>query len=307
MPKIITHEEVYEYYKNEGYLLKSIYKGCKNKDELICPEGHEIEMTFNNFKSYDNKPGKRCGKCFGTEKYHQEYVFDYYKKYGYILRSIHKNNRAKDELICPNNHKVKMLFDNFKNKGSRCIKCSGSEKFTQQFVFNYYQNEGYTLTSIYNGGDYKDELTCPVGHKVEMLFNNFKNKNSRCIQCHIDNNRGDKHYRFKTNREELLLNQRLRISKKNPWIKKHMKEDPNYNNYINDPDQFVVDHIIPVKLFCKLYTEYNLDEHKLRKVINKRENLQLLTREQNSDKGAKGCINEAKQYLIKHNIQLINT
>jgi hypothetical protein len=140
-----------------------------------------------------------------------------------------------------------------------------------------------------------------------MLFNNFKNKDSRCKECYIENNRGENHPNFNPNREELLLNHRLRTSKKNPWIKKHMKDDPNYNNWILDSKQFVVDHIIPVKLFCKLYNEYNLDEYKLRKAINKIDNLQLLTIEQNSNKHAKGCINEAKEYLIKNNIQLINT
>lgn len=113
----LTHEFVYNYYLNEKYIMNSIYKNYMNKDKLSCPIGHEIEMTFSNFKQ-----GKRCSICSGNKKLTQRFVFDYYAKYNYTLKSIYKNYMNKDELICPVGHEIKMKFNNFK-QGSRCRKC----------------------------------------------------------------------------------------------------------------------------------------------------------------------------------------
>ena len=33
-------------YAKEGYYMKNIYVNCMEKDQLICPDSHELEMTF---------------------------------------------------------------------------------------------------------------------------------------------------------------------------------------------------------------------------------------------------------------------
>ena len=42
----LTHEQAFDRYKSFGYTLKSKYKNCKTKDELMCPKGHTIFMPL---------------------------------------------------------------------------------------------------------------------------------------------------------------------------------------------------------------------------------------------------------------------
>jgi hypothetical protein len=152
---------------------------------------------------------------------------------------------------------------------------------------------------------FKDELTCPEGHKIKMKYSDFKQGN-RCRECYLNKNFGENNPSWNPNREEIPLNLRLRNTHTKEWIFKYMKDDLNYNNFILDPDSYVIDHIIPVKLFCQLYTKYILDETKIRKIINKRDNLQLLTCKENSDKGTKGSsLFEAANFLINNGVPLI--
>lgn len=111
----------------------------------------------------------------------QDFVFNYYKKYGYTLNSIYNKSNSKDSVICPNGHEIQMRFGGFRF-GSRCLKCSGKEKLTQDEVLSYYKQYDYILNSNYINGRVKDKLTCPNGHNIEMQFNNFK-QGKRCIIC----------------------------------------------------------------------------------------------------------------------------
>jgi hypothetical protein len=297
----LTHEYVFNCYASEKYTIHNIYNGSKNKDSLICPVGHEIEMIFNVFQQ-----GGRCIKCCKNilkEKFKlsHKYVFNYYELENYTMKSIYINNKTKDDLICPVGHNIKTTFNSFK-KGKRCFKCFGSGKHTHEYVYNFYNNENYKMISIYNGSKNKDQLICPVGHDIDMTFNSFQQGN-RCGICFNINNTGKNHYNYNLNREELPLNFRLRSSHPKSWIIKFMKNDPKYQEFILNPDEFVVDHIIPVKLFCELFTKYSLDEQQVKDIINKIDNLQLLTREQNWNKFIKGSsLFEATHYLINNGV-----
>lgn len=299
MGKKLTHEFVSNEYAKEGYTLKSQYKKSSNKDELICPEGHDTEIRYNDFQQK-----VRCSECHGNKKLTHEIVFNYYQDNGYYLKSIYKNALNKDTLICPVGHVTEICLGNFKSSNNRCVKCSGLEKHTQEFVEGYYKDFGYILESEYINQTHPDRLICPNNHITYMTFSNFKHNGSRCYQCYRDNNFGENNPRFNPNREELQLNDRLRIKRKKTWLTKHMKDDPNYKEFLINPDSYVLDHVIPISLFCKLYTEFDLNETELRKIINKRENLQLLTEAANSNKRSKGSIDVAKQYLIEHGISL---
>ena len=297
--KKLTHEKVFEYYKCNNYIMKNIYNGNKNKDQLICPVGHEIEMSFNSFKNNNS----RCIICSGSEKHSQEYVYKYYDKEKYILNSIYKGNQYKDKLTCPEGHDIQISFNNFK-QSKRCAKCAGNLKLSNEDVYNYYRECKYLMKSIYNGIHKKDKLICPVGHNIEMTFNHFK-RGIRCRQCFFENNIGENHYRFNPNREEISLNLRLRNLHTKSWITKHMKDDPKFQDFLLNPSDYVVDHIIPVSLFCKLFTKYSLNEYLIKNIINRRDNLQLLTHKENGAKFNKGSsLFEAGNYLINNGVQL---
>lgn len=117
--KKLSYEYVLDYYNNFGYKLKSNYINALTKDNLICPEGHEIEMRFNNFKR-----GQRCSYCAGLKNFTYEFVKKYLNKYNYeFLDKIFINTHSKISIKCPNNHIYKVTFDSFKNNNIRCRKC----------------------------------------------------------------------------------------------------------------------------------------------------------------------------------------
>lgn len=56
---------VKDFIERSGYkLLSSIYENAHKKLKILCPEGHQYEANFNNFKS-----GYRCSKCYESNKY----------------------------------------------------------------------------------------------------------------------------------------------------------------------------------------------------------------------------------------------
>jgi hypothetical protein len=119
----------------------------------------------------------------------------------------------------------------------------------------------------------------------------------------LEYNIGETYIQFNLNRKTIPLNQRLRKKFKKDWRIKYMKDDPNYNNFLLNPDDYTVDHIIPVSLFCELTIRYNLNEYKIKNIINHIDNLQLLTVKDNRDKWYKGSLFEAANYLINNGIQ----
>ncbi|MGL5062849.1 MAG: hypothetical protein ACRC62_22975 [Microcoleus sp.] len=55
---IVHHVDVQTAFEAEGYTLLSTYKTCDQKLKYICPQSHQHEITWTNFKT-----GYRCGVC----------------------------------------------------------------------------------------------------------------------------------------------------------------------------------------------------------------------------------------------------
>lgn len=121
----------------------------------------------------------------------------------------------------------------------------------------------------------------------------------------LKKNSGENAKNWNPNREELKLVQRLRKSFGRMWVINNMKHDPNYNDMLLNKNKYNVDHIIPVSIFRDIVVEYDLDPDIIRTIINKKENLQLLTKEENTIKSNKGCLFKACQYLMLNGIKLI--
>lgn len=118
-------------------------------------------------------------------------------------------------------------------------------------------------------------------------------------------NIGETYIRFNNlKNKEIPLNDRLRKVFRKNWIAKYMKHDPKYQEFLSNRDAYTVDHVIPVKLFCELTIKYNLNEYKIKSVINHIDNLQLLTVKDNRSKWHNGSsLCEAANYLMNNGIQ----
>jgi hypothetical protein len=202
-------------------------------------------------------------------------------------------------------------YNKFQQK-RRCKQCgikvnSDSRRLNFDIILKAAHDENWeviTKREDYINSDQLLDLLCPEKHECKIRWYNFKTGH-RCAECYLEKNRGETHPSFNPNREEIPLNMRLRRTRTREWIVKNMKTDPNYNNFLLNVGGYTLDHIIPVKLFCKLHTNYNLNEEHTKNIINRRDNLQLLTKDENFKKAAKGSIYEAAQYLMLNGIKFI--
>lgn len=239
-------------------------------------------------------------------KFTYEQVYNQFEGEGCeLLETEYINAHTKMRYKCKCGNESIIKFYKFK-QNQRCIKCSGTEKLTFEEVYKDFKDKGCVLLETeYVNNSTKMRYRCECGEESLISYNTFQ-QGHRCKECWLEKNRGTTHPNFNPNREEIPLNIRLRKTWTIDWVIKNMKDDPNYNSFIKDPESYVVDHIIPVSLFCKLHTKYILDEIKIKKIINQRDNLQLLTWKENSAKGTKGSsLFEAANYLINNGIHLI--
>lgn len=292
----LTQEFVSNEYAKGGYTLTSIYKNCMTKDEVVCPEGHKIKIKFNNFKS-----GYRCIECANNnKKLSHEFVFNEYAKKGYILNSIYDGCVNKDDLICPNNHKIKMTYNNFQS-GNECIECVNiNQTFSHEFVSGEYSKKGYTLNSIYNGIHNKDQLTCPEGDDIEITFANFK-QGRRCGICFKRNNFGENHHSYNSNdRTRRKRSEQLSFDLRSQEI---LNDDPNYEQFLlaceesklkrkltgnkHIKSDITIDHIFPRIAFIDNDLDNIYGTNTIKKICNLRENLRIISKSNNCSKGGK--------------------
>lgn len=174
------YDFVFNYFKNNNcQLLSKEYKNNKTKLTYICECGNESAITFSNFKDKN----VRCRKCSGCEKYTYEQVFDIFKNRNCILISNnYKDAFGKLEFKCQcGNISETSLHQFMKNIG--CMKCTGSERLTYEFVKIFFEKYNYELLSK----EYKNTMTklyfkCNNGHINNMEFMSFQ-KGHRCSMC----------------------------------------------------------------------------------------------------------------------------
>lgn len=89
-------------------------------------------------------------------------------------------------MLCDKNHVCEISFANFQ-QDKRCNICRGKNKFSYEYVNNYFNQFNYTLLSTeYINNHTKLKIKCPEGHIFEMPFYVFKDNGSRCPQCARD-------------------------------------------------------------------------------------------------------------------------
>lgn len=128
-----------------------------------------------------------------SKKYTYEFVKEYIGSFGYkLLSGKYINSRTKLLIKCPKGHEYEISFNGFK-QGYRCSYCCGNAKPLLKDIEEYMKTFNYTLLSDkYKNSASKLSLVCPLGHKFEMSWDSFKNKNQRCPIC-VRRANADKH------------------------------------------------------------------------------------------------------------------
>jgi len=214
----------------------------------------------------------------------EEYIKTYYNDYGYTLLDIYSGVKKKNNVLCPKGHDFQVTFDNFNHRKSRCPICAGKQKLTHEEVNNYYTENGYELKSIYINIKTKDSLICPEGHEIQMRFLSFKHHNSRCNVCYRKNNFGKNHHNWNPDRTRKRRLYYLCFDLSHVDI---LKNDPNYQDYLINPELYHIDHIYPRKAFIDHDIDKKYGLILAKQFCNDRENLRIISKEENLNKSSK--------------------
>lgn len=185
MTRRLSYESVKNFIGEQGYvLLSDDYKDNKTKIKMKCPEGHEFESRFDNFKG----KGNRCPICKGIksaqrQKYSLDYVKEHFKNRNYeLLSERYINNRQKLKVRCPEGHLFDIPFGDFL-AGHGCSECYGNKRHNYEYVKDFVEKRDYKLLSHnYINSKTKLEMQCPEEHIFKMRFYSFR-YGQRCPIC----------------------------------------------------------------------------------------------------------------------------
>jgi very-short-patch-repair endonuclease len=193
-----SEKYTYKFVKNEFLinnceLLETKYINKHTKMKYKCKCKNISYITFSNFSN-----SHRCMKCSGKEKYTYDYVFQYFKDNNcQLLETKYIGCTSKLNYICENNHNTFTTFTKFL-VGYRCIKCSGSEKHSFEYVYQYFKNNNLELLETeYKNCMYKLNYLCKNSHSSSISLNSLqkgvgcgkcKNKTEQMILEYLENN-----------------------------------------------------------------------------------------------------------------------
>ena len=112
-----------------------------------------------------------------------EYVKNYFRKNNCeLLEKKYKNYHFSMKYRCDCGNISKISFANFK-AGKKCMKCSGTEKYTFKYIKKYFKdNNCELLEKEYKRNSTKMKYRCECGDISKITFASFK-KGTRCIEC----------------------------------------------------------------------------------------------------------------------------
>lgn len=174
-----TLETVKTYFKEQDCeLLEDNYQNTNQRLKYKCSCDN---ISYTIFKSF--KKGTRCMNCKGTPKHTYEFVRNFFEKEKCKLLEVeYINSSTKMKYICSCGNESSISFNHFKN-GHKCRKCTGYEKLTYEYVYNYFLSYNYKLISKeYISVDDYLEYLCDKEHLCKITFHSFQSGN-RCMIC----------------------------------------------------------------------------------------------------------------------------
>lgn len=200
------------------------------------------------------------------------------------------------------NQSMKSVWNTLRERGHRAhFNCRCRDRF--KILQNFCINKNFTLldefeklhhTKIYKqGSNLKLKFECNICKSIYFkLWGTIRQKeNNGCQQCAFNSYKGvpkgkgnpkkvfNSDLYTRQERSDRLLDQSLDIS--------ILKEDPLYENYLNDTYNYNVDHIFPRMAFIDFNMDNMFDYDFLKAICNSRENLQILTKNENISKSGK--------------------
>ena len=156
-----------------------------------------------------------------------------------MLSEDYYNNSTKLDILCPNGHKFKMSYADFKS-GHRCSVCSGRQKSIND-IHKIININGYQLltelTKVPKNTD-KLEIKCPNNHIFKMSYSAFQ-QGGRCGECNGHFRHKDTNY-FKKEVYKLVGNEYEVLGEyKKAKVKIKLKHNLCGNEYLVTPSDFL--------------------------------------------------------------------
>lgn len=109
-----------------------------------------------------------------------------------LLSENYNKNSQKLILKCKCSEIFNTSYKEYLNGKRQCNKCGeeiriNKKRFKFEYVKEYIESFGYTLlTNEYTSIFQKLDIKCPNGHDISTDFNSFKNANTRCMECYLN-------------------------------------------------------------------------------------------------------------------------
>lgn len=242
----MTFEELQDFYKTRGYEIisdESEYKSYLSILQFRCDNGH-----INDAKVKYIVKGRNCSICTGNKKLTIEFCKEEFAKEGLtLLEDEYVNAKTLMKFRCDKGHVRKLTWDYFKS-GSRCIKCSGKEKLSYEFVKGEFAKIGYELLSkTFKNSHQKLKIKCDKGHETTITYTHFKSSKRRCSKCAQSN--GEHAVSHILDENENVLEYDSEVSLKN-------QKNYRYDFYVtlNSGEKFLIEydgrqHFAPIEFF----------------------------------------------------------
>lgn len=215
-------------------------------------------------------------------------------------------------------------------QGQRCrscrnIKIGDDKRRPQEYVEQYFKDQGCVLLSLYINGKRKLKYRCSCGNLTYTTFENFR-RGHRCMYCGSIKTgiaqSGEKHWNWNPDREQVHQHKKIReqqirllwgcLHRLGTRKEGHTDELLGYSaleldNHLRSfsifaslavAGTFTIDHIFPVKVFL----DHGIVDPK---IICALDNLQPLSKSENCEKNDWYLEEEFVAYCQNHNISLL--
>ena len=186
MGKKHTQEYAEQVFRDGGCELLGEYINARTPVEYKCSCGNASKISLGNFQK-----GERCWECRNRKngdrfRHKQEYVEQIFTDGSCKLLDKYKNNSTPMTYKCECGNIAKISLSNFQ-KGKRCMKCSGTEKHTNEYVQKFFKDHDCEALDEYINCRTPMTYKCECGNIAKIKFNHFRDGH-RCTYC-VNNNK----------------------------------------------------------------------------------------------------------------------
>lgn len=171
----------------EKYILKSSikdYKNTKTQMSVLCPRGHELEVSYYSFKTR----GSRCITCFYADKKPsiETIGHEFAIRGGTLLSTVFVNGHALLDYICKCGRQMQISYFNLLKNTVGCTYCRiASHRLDRSYAEDFTQKQGCELMTTEE--EYKNNLQrllfkCVCFVLFETSWKGFCN-GVRCEAC----------------------------------------------------------------------------------------------------------------------------